>query len=84
MMKSQLTVTCTLAAFLLVGCASAPAPVVVPIKPQAPAALMRRCPPLPAPSGDTLGDMLKDESAVIDLYGVCAKRVSDWINWVNQ
>ena len=77
--------TAALAApFLLASCASLPRPA-MPLPRPLPAELAVRCPaPPPAPPGsgevDPVAVALKD---MYDLYGTCAGRLVDLLNWMD-
>lgn len=83
-MRSTLLLAAALAVCsMLASCASSPRPVNVLPKPL-PAEFAVRCPaPPPAPSTrevDPVALALKD---MYDLYGLCAGRVADWLDFID-
>lgn len=85
-MRLPLPLTAALAAcFLLMSCASSPPRATAPPRPL-PAEYSVRCPaPPPAPpaSGevDAVAAALKE---LYDLYGLCAGRLIDLLNWMDE
>ncbi len=82
-MRSRLPLAIALAAcFLLASCASSPTPATAPPKPL-PSEYAVRCPaplPLPGEKADDVIAVLKD---MYDLYGVCAGRFVDFLDYID-
>lgn len=45
---------------------------------------MQLCPAIPALRGNTLGDCVKDDVTLANLYAECAQRVKQWIDWAEM
>jgi hypothetical protein len=82
-MRSPLLPTAALAAcFLMASCASSPRPASAPPKPL-PSEYAVRCPAplaLPVNQGDDVMLALKE---MYDLYGICAGRFVDFLDWID-
>lgn len=82
-MRSLAQKTAALAAcFLLMSCTSLPPAVIAPPRPL-PADLAQLCPrlpPLPNPNADAMAAALKE---LYDVYGICAGRVADLLDWLD-
>lgn len=82
-MRLPLPLTAALAVcFLLASCASSMTPVSALPRPL-PAEYTTRCPapaPAPSPEVDAVAVALKD---MYDLYGICAGRMADLLDWLD-
>ena len=83
-MRSLQLLTAVLAAsFLLASCAASKPPVIAPPKPL-PAEYAVRCPPPPpAPRGQQVDPVALELKSMYDLYGLCAGRMTDLLNWLD-
>lgn len=72
-----------IACFLLASCAASPMPVTAPPLPL-PAEYAVRCPPPPpAPQGLQVDPVALELKTMYDLYGICAGRMTDLLNWLD-
>lgn len=79
---SRLLIALT-ACFLLASCAASKPPVIAPPKPL-PAEYAVRCPvPPPAPRGQQVDPVALELKSMYDLYGQCAGRMTDLLNWLD-
>ena len=70
------------ALFLLTCCASSPPPVTA-LPPPLPAEYAARCPsPPPAPTGSEVDAVAVELKQMYDLYGLCAGRLVDLLDWL--
>lgn len=71
------------ALLMLASCASSPPPATALPKPL-PADYATRCPaPVPAPSGPEIDPMATALKQLYDLYGTCAGRFADLLDWLD-
>lgn len=84
-MRSPALLTAALAAcFLLTSCASSTPPPPAPPKPLPTEAVQRCPPPLPAPKGREVDPVAETLKGMYDLYGVCAGRHTDLIDYLQE
>ena len=84
-MRSPLPLLTALIAFsLLTSCAASKAPATALRKPP-PAEYAVRCPaPPPAPRGLQVDPIALELKSMYDLYGLCAGRMTDLLNWLDM
>lgn len=71
------------AALMLTACASSRPPVIVQPR-LLPAEYSVPCPTPPAPAGDSADDVALTLKAMYDLYGGCAGRLIDLVDWATR
>jgi hypothetical protein len=82
-MRSPLLPTAALAAcFLTASCASSPQPATAPPKPL-PSEYAVRCPALPPLPGEKADNVIAALKDLYDLYGICAGRLVDLLDWID-
>ena len=83
-MNSPKRLTAALAAcFLLASCATSPTPA-TGLQKQPPAEYAVRCPPPPpTPRGLQVDPVALELKSMYDLYGLCAGRMTDLLNWID-
>lgn len=84
MHSPPLRIAALIACFLLTSCTASLPPVIVQ-QPQLPAELQVLCPtPAPAPSGQQVDPVALELKVMYDLYGLCAGRHADLVNWLDR
>lgn len=83
MRSPLLLLSALIACSLLASCAASPTPVIAPPKPL-PAEYTVRCPPPPpSPRGLQVDPVALELKSMYDLYGLCAGRMTDLLNWLD-
>ena len=83
MRSPPLLLTALIACFLLMSCAASKAPA-TGLQKQPPAEYAVRCPPPPpAPRGLQVDPVALELKSMYDLYGLCAGRMTDLLNWLD-
>ena len=83
MRSPLLLLSALIACSLLASCAASPKPVTAPPKPL-PAEYAVRCPPPPPPlRGLQVDPVALELKSMYDLYGLCAGRMTDLLNWLD-
>ncbi len=83
MRSPRLPAAVLIAASMLTACGSSRPPVIVQPR-LLPAEYSVLCPTPPAPASDSADDGALALKAMYDLYGVCAGRLVDLVDWVGK
>lgn len=83
MRSPPLLLSALIACSLLTSCAASKAPA-TELRKQPPAEYAVRCPaPPPAPRGPQVDLTALELKSMYDLYGICAGRMTDLLNWLD-